>query len=188
MTRDIEELYNDDKIDDSCSENDIVINEAIEILPLMCECANIINWLSHVNNDIKLRILNCKVKLMSSGCQDKSQTQVTSESQSSETDWMLKERNGPDAERKIQYKCLRKRKTMKMKMMMGSYYMPEKKKRIMTTLQQKRCNKAWSSYERWWIYGRIVWDKHYESDWRWYGINLWIFGSINPSKEILHMS
>jgi len=43
MTRDIEELYNDDKIDDSCSENDIVINEAIEILPLMCECANIIN-------------------------------------------------------------------------------------------------------------------------------------------------
>jgi len=55
---------------------------------------------------------------------------------------MLKERNGPDAERKIQYKCLRKRKTMKMKMMMGSYYMPEKKKRIMTTLQQKRCNKA----------------------------------------------
>ena len=43
MTRDIEELYNDDKIDDSCSENDIVINEAIETLHLMCECTNIIN-------------------------------------------------------------------------------------------------------------------------------------------------
>ena len=43
MTRDIEELYNDDKIDDSRSENDIVINEAIETLHLMCECANIIN-------------------------------------------------------------------------------------------------------------------------------------------------
>jgi len=67
MTRDIEELYNDDKIDDSCSENDIVINEAIETLHLMCECTNIINWLWHVNNDIKLRIPNCKVKLMSSG-------------------------------------------------------------------------------------------------------------------------
>ena len=43
MTRDIEELYNDDKIDDSRSENDIVIDEAIETLHLMCECANIIN-------------------------------------------------------------------------------------------------------------------------------------------------
>ena len=43
MTRDIEELYNDDKIDDSRSENDIVINEAIETLHLICECANIIN-------------------------------------------------------------------------------------------------------------------------------------------------
>jgi len=74
------------------------------------------------------------------GCQDKSQTQVTSKSQSSETDWMLKERNGLEAERKIQYKCMRKRKAMKM--MMGSYYMLEKKKRIMITLQQKRCNKA----------------------------------------------
>jgi len=67
MTRDIEELYNDDKIDDSRSESDIVINGSTEKLHLMCECANIINWLWHVNNEIKLRIPNCKEKLMSSG-------------------------------------------------------------------------------------------------------------------------
>ena len=66
MTRDIEELYNDDKVDDSRSENDIVINGVIETVHLMCECANIINWLWHVNNDIKLRKPNCKVKLISS--------------------------------------------------------------------------------------------------------------------------
>jgi len=43
MIRDIEELYNNDKSNDSCSENDIVINEAIATLHLMCECVNIIN-------------------------------------------------------------------------------------------------------------------------------------------------
>jgi len=43
MTRDVEELYNDDKIDDSRSESDIVINGSTETLHLMCECANIIN-------------------------------------------------------------------------------------------------------------------------------------------------
>jgi len=40
MTRDIDELYSDEKIDDSNSESDIVIKET---LYLMCECANIIN-------------------------------------------------------------------------------------------------------------------------------------------------
>jgi len=43
MTRDIEELYNDDKIDDSRFESDIVINGATETLHMMCDCANIIN-------------------------------------------------------------------------------------------------------------------------------------------------
>jgi len=55
MTRDIEELYNDDEIDDSRSESDTVTNGSTETLHLMCECANIINWLWHVNNNIKLR-------------------------------------------------------------------------------------------------------------------------------------
>jgi len=45
MTRDIEELYNDDEIDDSRSESDTVTNGSTETLHLMCECANIINWL-----------------------------------------------------------------------------------------------------------------------------------------------
>jgi len=40
MTRDIEGLYSDEKIDNSNFESDAVIKETLH---LMCECANIIN-------------------------------------------------------------------------------------------------------------------------------------------------
>jgi len=48
-------------------ESDIVLNGATETLYLMCNCVNISNWLWHGNNNIKLRILNYKAKLISIG-------------------------------------------------------------------------------------------------------------------------
>jgi len=54
MIRDIEELYNNDKSNDSCSENDIVINEAMATLHLMCEqcCQMLLKKICQTSSEI----------------------------------------------------------------------------------------------------------------------------------------